>query len=127
MERIASNEGVRLMRLWGLSEWPDVEADYWLWNGCCVFAIMRHGDMADLHMAMAEGKRFRSGKAVNDMLAMLGNNGVLEVRALIEESRKKVCHFAVRMGFRFRSKFAGLGHDGAISNVIDMRRTLWVG
>lgn len=127
MERIEREDGVRLMRMWGLTEWPDVDADYRLWNGCCVFAFMRHGEVTDLHMAMMEGKRRRCGDAVECAIGMLSRQGVLEVRALIEESRHKVCSFAIKMGFRFNSKFSGVGHDGAISNVIDMRRSLWVG
>lgn len=127
MERIERTDGVRLMRLWGLPEWPDVEADYRLWNGCCVFAFMRHGEVTDLHMAMMKGKRRRCESAVNAALDMLERHGVLEVRALIEESKSRVCGFAIKMGFRFNSKFTGMGHDGSISNVIDMRRSLWVG
>lgn len=127
MERVERTDGVLLMRLWGLPEWPDVEAEYWVWGGCCVFAIMLHGDLADLHMAMMEGKRRWCAEAVADMLDILGDSGVLEVRALIEESKAKVCGFAIKMGFRFNSKFSGVGHDGTISNVIDMRRLLWVG
>lgn len=127
MERVDRTDGVRLMRLWGLPEWPDVEADYWVWSGCCVFAIMRHGELADLHMAMMEGKRRGCAEAVAEMLDILGDYGFLEVRALIEESKAKVCGFAIKMGFRFNSKFSGVGHDGITSNVIDMRRLLWVG
>ena len=127
MERTDRTDGVRLMRLWGLPEWPDVEAEYLVWNGCCVFAIMRHGELADLHMAMMEGKRRGCGEAVAEMLEILGGCGILEVRALIEESKAKVCGFAIKIGFRFNSKFSGVGHDGTMSNVIDMRRSLWVG
>lgn len=127
MERIERADGVRLMRLWGLPEWPDVDADYRLWNGCCVFAFMRHGEVTDLHMAMMEGKRRHCESAVNSAIEMLERHGVLEVRALIEESKVKVLGFSVKMGFRFNSKFSGVGHDGSISNVIDMRRSLWVG
>lgn len=127
MERIERSDGVRLMRLWGLQEWPDVEADYRLWNGCCVFAFMRHGEVADLHMAMMEVKRRYCGDALECAVGMLSRQGALEVRALIEENKANVFRFAIKMGFRFNSKFSDVGHDGTISNVIDMRRSLWVG
>ena len=127
MNRISSSEGIKLMHKWGLIEWPSVDAEYWLWDGCCIFAIMYHGEIADMHMAMERKRRGESDTAAAEMISIIESSGVREIRALIDERKAGVCRLAVKMGFRFNSIFNGVSHSGAESRVIDMRRVLWAG
>lgn len=96
MTAIDAVTGSQLMRLWGIPSWPDFGADYWLWNGCCLFSTIDHGDHIDLHMAMRPGERHRCRDAVNDMLEMIGSR---EVHAPIRFEHRQVCNLAKKFGF----------------------------
>lgn len=125
MERI--DNGAELMRKWGVPEWPTMDAEYYLWDDCCVFAIMRHDNIADLHMAMAFRRRGESLKALREMLAVLMADKTKEARAYIEDCHPLAVKLAERSGFVLHEKFTGIRHDGRQSKVLDMRRSLWVG
>lgn len=124
MERISRADGVRLMRLWGVANWPDVEADYRLWSDCGVFAIIPGNGFVDLHMAMSKPGLRHCRDAVADVVSMLRRNGHSEVRAMIETQYRKVCNLAAKMGFHHCGISAGRRLDGTITNVIEMRKTL---
>ncbi|WPJ70617.1 hypothetical protein [Escherichia phage vB-Eco-KMB41] len=64
MIELVPDSGVDLLHAWGLPEWPrHVEAKYFLWEKCCVFAIMANDEGGiDGHMALRvrhHGKRRR--------------------------------------------------------------------
>lgn len=124
MERISRADGVRLMRLWGVTNWPDVGADYLLWGDCGVFALIPGDGFTDIHMAMDRRGRLNCRDAVMDILSMLRRNGVREVRAMIEVQYRKVCNLAVKMGFQHCGAIVGRRLDGTITEVIEMRKSL---
>lgn len=124
MERLSRSDGVSLMRLWGVTNWPDVEADYRLWGDCGVFALMPGDGFTDLHMAMRKDGRRHCRKAVSSILSMLKRRGVTEVRAMIESQYDQVCNLAIRMGFHHCGLIVGRRLDGTITEVIEMRRSL---
>lgn len=124
MERISRADGVRLMRLWGVTNWPDVEADYRLWGDCGVFAIIPGDGFADLHMAMRKSGRRHCRAAVFTILDMLRKNGRQEVRAMIETQYRQVCNLAIKMGFHHCGIIVGRRLDGTITEVIEMRMKL---
>lgn len=94
MEKISRQDGVSLMRLWGVTNWPDVDADYRLWGDCGVFAVI-HGDgFTDIHMAMDKDGRRNCRKAVSSILSMLERRGITEVRAMIESQYAQVCNLS---------------------------------
>lgn len=124
MERLSRSDGVRLMRLWGVTNWPDVEADYRLWGGCGVFALMPGDGLTDIHMAMDKAGRRHCRKAVSSILSMMERSGVTEVRAMIESQYAKVCNLAIRMGFHHCGRIVGRRLDGTITEVIEMRMKL---
>lgn len=121
MERLSRSDGVRLMRLWGVTNWPDVEADYQLWGDCGVFALMPGDGFTDIHMAMDRRGRLNCRDAVGDLLSMLRRNGVKEARAMIEVQYRQVCNLAANMGFRHCGIIVGRRLDGTITEVIEMR------
>lgn len=84
------------MRLWGVPSWPEIDADYLLWNGVCLFVCMDFGDHVDLHMAMKPGERHRCRDASVDILALIGNR---EIHAPIRVEHKQVCNLARKFGF----------------------------
>lgn len=96
MERISKSDGVRLMRLWGLPEWPDVDADYRLWGACCVFAIIPLGVGVQLHMAMMKGSRSRCRDAVAEVLKLIGGR---PIAAPILKGKRSVENLAIKFGF----------------------------
>lgn len=96
MERICRSDGVRLMRMWGLPDWPDVEADYRLWGGCCVFAIMPLGEGNQFHMAMMPSERRRCRKATAEIIRMIGDRVMI---APILKGRRSVENLAIKFGF----------------------------
>lgn len=96
MERLGRSDGVRLMRLWGLPDWPDVEADYMLWESCCVFAIIPLGIGVQLHMAMMKDSRKHCRYAVSDVLGVIGDKPIV---APILKGKKSVENLAVKFGF----------------------------
>ena len=124
MERISRADGVRLMRLWGVANWPDVEADYRLWSGCGVFALIQGDGFTDIHMAMDKRGRRHCRDAVSSLLSMLKNNGVEDVRAMIEAQYSQVCNLAIKMGFHHCGMIVGRRLDGTITEVIEMRKSL---
>lgn len=124
MERLSRYDGVRLMRLWGVKNWPDVEADYRLWGDCGVFALMPGDGFTDIHVAMDRGGRRHCRDAVSSLLAMLDRSGVCEVRAMIEVQYAQVCNLALNMGFRHCGRVVGKRLDGTITEVIEMRKSL---
>lgn len=124
MERISRADGVRLMRLWGVANWPDVEADYRLWSDCGVFALIQGDGFTDIHMAMDKRGRRHCRDAVSSLLSMLKNNGVEDVRAMIEAQYYQVCNLAIKMGFHHCGMIVGRRLDGTITEVIEMRMKL---
>ena len=124
MGRISRADGVRLMRLWGVANWPDVEADYRLWSGCGVFALIQGDGFTDIHMAMDKRGRRHCRDAVSSLLSMLKNNGVEDVRAMIEAQYSQVCNLAIKMGFHHCGMIVGRRLDGTITEVIEMRKSL---
>lgn len=124
MERLSRSDGVRLMRLWGVTNWPDVEADYRIWGNCGVFALMPGDGFTDLHMAMRKDGRRHCRKAVSSILSMLERRGVTEVRAMIESQYAQVCNLAIRMGFHHCGLIVGRRLDGTITEVIEMRKSI---
>ena len=124
MERISRADGVRLMRLWGVTNWPYVDADYMLWNDCGVFALILGDGFTDVHMAMNKSGRRHCRDAVSSLLAMLDGSGVCEVRAMIEVQYAQVCNLALNMGFRHCRRVVGKRLDGTITEVIEMRKSL---
>lgn len=101
MERICRSEGVRLMRMWGNDIWPDVEADYRLWGGCCVFAIMPLGDGNQFHMAMMPSERRRCREAMADVIRLIGDKPML---APILLGRTSAENLAKKFGFVMTTK-----------------------
>ena len=96
MTRIDTLTGSQLMRLWGVPSWPQIDADYWLWDGCGVFVTIDHGDHVDLHMAMRPADRRKCRDAVRDILSHIGNR---EIHAPIRIEHKQVCNLAKKFGF----------------------------
>ena len=124
MEKLSRADGVRLMRLWGVANWPDVEADYRLWSDCGVFALIQGDGFTDIHMAMDKRGRRHCRDAVSSLLSMLKNNGVEDVRAMIEAQYSQVCNLAIKMGFHHCGSVLGRRLDGTMTTVIVMRKKL---
>lgn len=124
MEKLSRSDGVRLMRLWGVTNWPDVDADYRLWGDCGVFALIPGDGFTDIHMAMDKRGRRNCREAVSSLLSMLSASGVFEVRAMIEIGYRRVCNLAIKMGFHHCGSVLGRRLDGTITTVIVMRKKL---
>lgn len=124
MEKISRQDGVRLMRLWGVTNWPDVQAEYRLWGDCGVFAVITLDEFTDIHMAMNKCGRRHCREAVSSLLSMLERRGVSEIRAMIESQYEQVCNLAVKMGFHHCGRVVGRRLDGTITEVIEMRKSL---
>lgn len=115
MTEIDMITGSQLMRIWGVSSWPNVQANYFLWNSCGVFVCLDFGSHVDLHMAMRQGDRHRCREAVSDVLSIIGNR---EIRAPILEESRHVCNLAKKFGFietwRGNAEFTDGRHGGLI-------------
>lgn len=88
------------MRLWGVSSWVDPGAKYFLWDGCCIFALVNQGDFYDIHIAMDKRKWRMCREAGAAILSLFG---MIRLRAVILPDRPKVCNYARRMGFGERT------------------------
>lgn len=119
MIKIDAITGSQLMRLWGVPSWPDINADYWLWNGCGVFVTIDLIDHVDLHMAMKHSERRRCRDAVADALEMIGDR---EIHAPIRIEHKRVCNLAKKFGFieSWRGQFEYI--DDTTGELILMKR-----
>ncbi len=84
------------MRRWGVREWEDPGAEYFLWNGACVFAFVQQDGFYDVHMAIDPGRLRDCRKAGGDMLKHVCHQ---RLRAIILTDRPRVCNYARRMGF----------------------------
>lgn len=109
--------GSRLMRLWGVQSFPEIDADYLLWNGVGVFVLLDFGDHVDMHMAMKKGERHRCRDAVADVLAMIGSR---EVHAPILAECRSVCNLALKFGFVHERTEPMEFTDGTVGDVILM-------
>jgi hypothetical protein len=108
------------MRMWGVDNWPDVDADYFVWNGCGVFALIDNGEFTDLHLAMRKGSRRKCREFVESIL----NHCKKPIRAMIEIQYRQVCNLAKNMGFYHVANHTGKRLDGTLTEVIEMRRYL---
>nr|DAM39882.1 MAG TPA: hypothetical protein [Caudoviricetes sp.] len=100
MTNIDAITGSQLMRLWGVSSWIDPGANYYLWDGCCVFAIVKQSGFYDIHVAMDKRRWSECRKAGESILKMFGHH---KLRAVIISDRPRVCNYARRMGFGERT------------------------
>lgn len=119
MMQIDKQTGSRLMRLWGVPSWPDVDGDYLLWDGCAIFVCMDFGDHVGLHMAMRRGERHRCRDAVADVLALIGNR---EIHAPIRIEHRQVCNLARKFGFTECERGQVEYLDGSRGELILMKR-----
>lgn len=124
MEKLSKEDGIRLMRLWGVTNWPEVDADYRIWGDCGVFALIPGDGFTDIHMAMDKRGRRHCREAVSSLLSVLAASGVSEVRAMIEIGYRQVCNLAIRMGFHHCGSVLGRRLDGTMTTVIVMRKKL---
>ncbi|HFV9294517.1 TPA: hypothetical protein ACIAIE_004393 [Serratia fonticola] len=109
--------GSRLMRLWGVPSFPEIDADYLLWNGVGVFVLLDFGDHVDMHMAMKKGERHLCRDAVADVLALIGPR---EIHAPILAECRHVCNLARRFGFEHGRTERVEFTDGTSGDVILM-------
>ena len=112
------------MRLWGVTNWPDVDADYRLWSDCGVFALIPGDGFTDIHMAMDKRGRRHCRQALSDAVSMARSSGGCMVRALIEYQYKHACNVACKVGFKHCGVLIGERLDGTITEVIEMRMKL---
>lgn len=96
MKRLSADLGSELMRQWGVTEWSDPGAEYFLWEDACVFAFVPQQGFFDVHMAMNARRHRECRKAGAEMLKFVGHN---RLRAIILTDRPRVCNYASRMGF----------------------------
>ena len=121
MIKVDRDSGVYLMHLWGVEDWPDIEADYYVWEGCGVCALIDFDDVIELHMAMRKDDRRHCRVFVKNILNMCEK----PVRALIQEKNRHVCNLALRMGFDYVDHYWSEMYDGSFKQVIEMRNDLW--
>lgn len=98
LTQIDALTGQELMRLWGVESWEDPGAEYAIYDGCCVFALVEQGGFVDMHMAMDKRMKKLCRAAVAELLEVIGSR---EIRAPILPDRKHVCNLAIKMGFNF--------------------------
>lgn len=98
MEELIEETGIRLLRAWGLPEWPDgAPARYFLWDRCCVFAITENEEGGiDGHMAMYPDARRKSRAAC---LAFLDHWGHLPIRVPVLGTHRHARNVVKKVGF----------------------------
>lgn len=98
MEELHPETGIRLLHRWGLPEWPgEAEARYFLWDRCCVFAIMANAEGGiDGHMAMFPAARRKSRAAC---LAFLDHWGHLPIRVPVLGTHSHAKNVVKKVGF----------------------------
>lgn len=111
------DSGCKLMTIWGLTNWPNVEATYLVWNGCGICALIDKGKFVDLHIAMRRESRWKCRMFVKDILEHCDK----PIRALIEVKNKHVCNLAKNMGFYHVDTYPFQLFDGTLTEVIEMR------
>ncbi|HGY1166566.1 TPA: hypothetical protein ACNUZQ_002139 [Citrobacter braakii] len=102
-----------------MSSWVDPGAEYYLWEGCCVFALVRQCGYFDIHIAM-DKRRWRECR--NAGASILKLFGMYKLRAVILTDRPKVCNYARRMGFCERTTETLTTTDGRESAFFIMWR-----
>ncbi|WP_333881070.1 hypothetical protein [Atlantibacter hermannii] len=117
--RVDDLTGSDLMRLWGVSSWVDPGAEYYLWNGCCIFALINQRGFVDIHMAMDKSKWHQCRMAGKEILQAFGHN---KLRAVILEAHSKVINYARRMGFVSDGKGFVILADGTLTPSLIMWR-----
>ena len=116
---IDSATGVNLMREWGVQNWIDPGAEYAVYDGCCVFALVQQDGFLDIHMAMNPIRRRDCRDAGRAILNVVGNH---RLRAVVLADRPHVCNYAARMGFAERTQETVKLTDGSNAPVFIMWR-----
>lgn len=121
MEELHPETGIRLLHSWGLPEWPsEAEARYFLWDRCCVFAIMANTEGGiDGHMAMDPPKRRRSREACQ---AFLEHWGHLPIRVPVLGTHRHARNVVRKVGFREYPPERVELLSGEVAEVIFLRR-----
>lgn len=98
MRELTKEQGITLLHAWGLPEWPEVaEARYFLWDNCCVFAIMANDEGGiDGHMAMLPEKRRYSRDACK---AFIDHWGHYPIRVPVLASHRHAKNVVKKVGF----------------------------
>lgn len=121
MINIDKETGCKLMKIWGLESWPDVDAYYFMWETCAVCALIDQGDFYDLHIAMKKKSRRKCREFITDVLDHCDK----PIRALIETKNKHVCNLAQKMGFYYVDVYPFELLSGNMTEVIEMRNQSW--
>lgn len=95
LQKIDALTGQALFRLWGLDDWPLIDGDYLLYDGCVLVALVRQSGFIDAHIAAAPGKRYISRRASHEVISMLGNT---PIRLIIKRGNRSV-NLAKKLGF----------------------------
>lgn len=121
MIELIPDSGVDLLHAWGLPEWPrHVEAKYFLWEKCCVFAIMANDEGGiDGHMAMDPPRRRRSREAC---LAFLAHWGHYAIRVPVLMDHRHARNVVRKVGFVESPPQLVQLADGREAEIIFMRR-----
>lgn len=122
MEELHPETGIRLLHRWGLPEWDDhgIPVKYFLWDRCCVFAIMENEEGGiDGHMAMDPPKRRRSREACR---AFLDHWGHLPIRVPVLGTHSNARNVVRKVGFREYPPERVRLASGEVAEVIFLRR-----
>ena len=122
--QISTQEGGRLMREWGVTEWPDdvpPSSQFWLFNDCGVFCVHNNEEGGiDGHMAMRKDARRYSRQMCREFMEKWGH---FPIRVPIAEHRKHVKNVVLKMGGFVESPVDRvLMHDGTYENYFFLRR-----
>lgn len=106
MIRVSTEMGVRLMREYGVINWPHFESHYFEWNDCGVVSITPLLDGHQIDMAISKGNRHKARCMVVDIINYI--DGV--IYAPILSGNQSVINLAKKMGFTFYAN--GLSTSG---------------
>lgn len=121
MIELVPDFGISLLHAWGLPEWPrEAVARYFLWDKCCVFALMDNEEGGlDGHMAMDPPSRRRSREACQ---AFLYHWGHYAIRVPVLMSHRHARNVVRKVGFVESPPQQVQLVDGSMAEVIFLRR-----
>lgn len=121
MIELVPDFGINLLHAWGLPEWPrEAVARYFLWDKCCVFALMDNDEGGlDGHMAMDPPSRRRSREACQAFLYHWGHHAI---RVPVLMSHRHARNVVRKVGFVESPPQQVQLVDGSMAEVIFLRR-----
>ena len=103
-KELLPNDGVNLIREYGLRDFPLLNCKYYHWMNCAVVAVLEYSEESEVHIAIHKDCRSQCRDFVSDLKEMIDK----PIIALMDKGNTSVINLAKRCGFEFIEEFRSM-------------------